>query len=418
MLSVIGSGEKPSCEITTPGGSCIIDMTLPENRGLSIYSVDLDFQSVPEANFKGYTEVKHFATGSWTEEDDEEEPSDLEDTEKTYMYLYRIPTDWGVPYEIQMTSEVSMASASVTKDTSATDIDLDNGVISISYPYPTIEVCTKDDDDDCRNDDYYLVHTYDDENRQGYDERQVDLRRDAGSVKVSVPGTNDDVYSSRVNDPESGPLLYKGIYNTKHLRETVSEKYHLPLQDFNKEMALWATVIVELDNKGDAVGTCTAPPTMFIEYKEAVYPSNVKYNFGGEELVYYETFSGPQNEIVTTLDFSAQVNEYCGRNKEHAGTCNFPLTFTSDTIGIIVLDNEDQTMSIVSGDTEKAGISTGDGDFKFSDLLPDFGNVGNSITGAVTFDFENHQTGSWVFIGILFVGLLSVVIFLPGGKKK
>ncbi len=140
MFSVIGEADKPSCDILTDGGTCSIEITLPENRGLSLYNVNLDFDAVPDEEFKGESEVSSFANGVYSYE-----PYDDNDV-TLYMNLYRIPSDWGVPYEIRMTSK-TMASTSVTNDDAFSKIEIVNGVVVVGYPYNSIEICKKKDDE-------------------------------------------------------------------------------------------------------------------------------------------------------------------------------------------------------------------------------------------------------------------------------
>jgi hypothetical protein len=106
-FSVIGElgSQKPVCLFEDEmGGSCTINMTLPEYRELKSYTMDLEFSSIPGV-YSTPTPITPYWTHKGYEEWDKEDPTSEEGYGNYWVYLYRIPSSWEDIYDIKIRIE-------------------------------------------------------------------------------------------------------------------------------------------------------------------------------------------------------------------------------------------------------------------------------------------------------------------------
>lgn len=334
----------PDCEFTLENNyTCDLPYNLEVQREASLWQYHFQYDKVPAGEFTGRTLVTSFAAGGpYTEEDDEQyDDSCKEDREYTYIALYRIPADFPEVYDLYFEAYTD-ATGQIDKKGSSADMDIYVEYISIPYPYSGIEICSKDDLDDCNNGDYALVHTYTDERTSStygdYKEDQVNIKHE-----VNLDGmTREDLYVDddyQFNVPVTQQIWAKGtVPHDALMIEGVTQS----------NLALMVEINSDVENRcGVDISKATNPPTSaYLSYKAAQWPTDVEYIIVGYDGTEYpiETLTGVQKDDVDTLDVGNIINKACGRDTSSFG-CDFHLRVKSATPGVISV-TEDHTLRI------------------------------------------------------------------------
>jgi hypothetical protein len=125
------------------------------------------------------------------------------------------------------------------------------------------------------------------------------------------------------------------------------------LQTIPSQQRFLSYVSFDIDADG-GTGSNLAEPVMKASYKQALYPTNVKYSTGN---VYVDTLSGIQKSNISTLDFASQVNTACKRTQT-IKECSFNVTFISEQNGKMWVDTF-ETLKIADAPTQPLENSSG-----------------------------------------------------------
>jgi len=310
MMSIISDveGSNPSCEIDIGGGSCDIYLSLPKQNEISQgYSFDVDFDYVADENFSEPLLLSSFTDGHYVE-------VGTNDVEDYYLYLYRKPSNWQDVDSIKMTGGITNAYASTSN--ARVNLRISGGYIKIPYPYNEINYCNEVQVENCDNRDSLLIREYEstppitfvkEYNMQGVfgnDVLYVSSSTGARTEDVVLNGTNKDVEAFAKDD-----------------------------------LVLYAYTLKDI-SYGTATTRFEMPPTMFVSYKQAHYPTNTKITIGDEEFVV--DYPGKITGRQYLPDMATQINNYCGRNDDISSIreCIIPVRFTSEDAGVFTIVSE------------------------------------------------------------------------------
>lgn len=375
-MSTIGEFNKEQCLINSTTSSCEIKMTLPENRELDSYSLDLTFHKT-EGVYGTPIQLTPFTQGVYYSYHDTDLTSSLEGEEILYLYLYKLPSDWKIE-DIYSIKYSMTTNGWVTQTLSNADIDIDPefGVINFPYTSSSINVCTTSTPP-C----IIKTRTYSDGDSYQYLYNEDDFESNIEYEDLSAD-TYDGVQTS-------GVIEFTGTDTLSRYMDT----YNLTKDGF----VMYSTLNVDEYKKGYTNWGLTLPPKVMMSYAGSLRPTDVQI-FIGE--TYVETIDG-QIDGVSLVSLKDHINNYCERTTS-TERCEVPIIFKSaENGGLIIIEDEKSVLKA----QEVEGSSSS-----------------NGLTGAVTFvgnsfDYSGHPTQSYATAGILLVLIVGGVMLI-GGKKK
>lgn len=314
--SLISPGEPPSCEIPYGGGECSIDLTLPASRSASFYTMTLDFDASPAADFIGETQVSALSTAHASEK------LYSDGTQEANLYLYGIPASFPEEiYDIRMTS-TGGGSATCNNDDEYGEVYLYSYLVTYPHSGTGISLCSNSEWDNCAA-TTMVQHWSETDN--GY----IEFRSLAQTGWTSTGAEcwdNDGTISG-----QRDLISNINVYNLKANEGFTS----------NSQVKLVVDVKEEREYGGS---TSPGSPTVSLAYKPMERISNMGYRIGQTTI---DTLSGFQTNGVTTLDVSNVINSECDRGNV-IDECEFQVTFSSPTGGKITISSEEETLSIAT----------------------------------------------------------------------
>ena len=393
VLSVIGEFKGvTSCEINSSyGGSCDMELVLPNYREVVSYDMDLSFDSLP-GEYLERTKLNSFASASGVTEGDKDEPTNEEDLDTHYVYFYRIPASWEDVYSLKLEAE-SSGSISKSNDRADGSIDVSAGYISVPYTSSSISKCTSESS--CKGTNY-LIEYYDDESSSRPDEKRFRINWDE---RVPIRLLSEDLYADNSYEQYSGALIYSGFIPVGVLNS-------VEIVDLEKELVLFSHIEVEEEWKGYVDWSVVTPPVLYVSYAKEYKPSNLQIKVGD---IILQSIVG-ESVDMTTIDMAVAINDYCDRTSfdKSVDECSVPITFVSSSGGIINAVAEDATLIALGEDGNPVGnLLTGGVTFG-EDAIDFFGN---------SFDFSGSPVQAWVTSGVLFLLVIGIIMFVPFKKK-
>lgn len=313
--------NSPDCVFADGAKTCTVTYTLPENRSMSTFKMDLQFGKVPAAEFGASESLVRVATASTREETCRSYGCDVE---RFSWYLWKPATTWPEVAEVELTQTSNTRTSCTSQDD---DVRVIARVYAVNRPWgDNLQVV--DDDAYDRNPTAYLL----------IQDRASD-GDDYTSTKNVFTAGGGVIYGADCRY-SSAPEVTTKVYDTVGIVPTAN------LQMDSNQQRFLSYVSFEVDAAGGSY-SMIAEPTVQARYKEAQYPTNVKYSVGNIPI---DTLSGIQKTNATTLDFATQVNQACERTRT-VGECSFNITFVSEQNGKMWIDKY-ETLKIADAPTE------------------------------------------------------------------
>lgn len=266
LLSI---AEPPDCVLPSGGGSCEVELRLPQDQAYSVLYADLRFDSVAGSRWSEPVRVVPFATASGRSS------TSSSDSEHT-VEAYRLPSSWTRIQEVNVTYQYQWSSTCDPGSREVAQVVSQALYYPEAYPSSSVVTCTASDNDRCRGP--YLVYDYADD----YDVNGVAVQTaTVGRCSGSTPTT-------------SGVSKWNAVLpNAAIVNET-------------------GVFLLEHRTRQNQYGGTAQARTEWVEmrYTRAEFPSNVAVFVGGR---FTQQLPGEQVGVARTLDFASVANTACGR---------------------------------------------------------------------------------------------------------
>lgn len=370
------------------GGSCLLELELPQYRSVESYTLDFSFDKYAHPDEYGKQVVTPFSSvGDLYEEGNTDESSSYEDLEHNWIYLFRMPSEWEESEIEIVRMEAFSPNAYGLKRKPSSDIVLKmyNGHIEIPYIRTTAPICRESRTSDCPVD---MLFKWRDDNSG---ERSFNFYNDLASEIISY----NSLYltsSKEVDMPTTIDLTKVSELNIRDISNI--EDY----TDLKSQLVFYNRIMVDEMEKGYTDYRITLPPTITLSYKKSFYPTNVEYGFGSQMKI----LSGEQTDTITTQDLTQQIINECSR-QNNSDTCVLTLEITSESPGKIYVNNEVAKITVISTGTNN----------EREDSKP------NMITAWVV-GVQNNKEDIFLFgsLAVIILGSLIGAYFIYRGKKQ
>ena len=317
LFSLVGAPEPHTLFFEENGGIQSFDVVLDSNRTVDSAFLVFSFDSVAGST-GGVVSVSPLQSITVRDEDDDDD-----ELETAFVSLYKVPvavSDIAYDYRVEASTTGSVRVGG-SGDRARAEIEI--MYVDRSYPYNSIQYCTKDSRDDCSNEEVLLLHSYE---RSNGDDNYVIL----DDINI-VNSSSEQRFSIRNDDNSlSGIIFAEGTIP------------HDKVVAYGGDLAF---IVMPWEYDVSATADIVSPADVKVFYRDALYPSDVELFVGGVQIEVYE---GLQKDSFVSIGVGDVINSYC-RRSVNVDDCVVPVTIKSSTGGVVIIEEQiDKKFAVIT----------------------------------------------------------------------